>query len=189
VFILLLISLNTCSQYNFSEYYDHISEILNNCVPKYIEKNNFDEVNFDFGYNTENGIKLKNLRIYIYFNYGYYYDKNLFPKENEEKLINELYNIFSKEAVDEFKKEDLGIIRDYPFRVDFKKEHNYSDEEIDKIESELYLEIGIPKIKIDKDNGFGYIEIGGINGKEGITIDDIKNFFEKYFGEIKNIEI
>jgi hypothetical protein len=184
--ILLSCTRNTSKKTSFSEEYSLIYTALDNCIIKYIGENIITDINFDFGYNTNNVKELNLLRVYLYFDYGYYDDKNTINNIIENDIINELFNIFYEESNKVLKISDISIVKYYPFKIKFKKGGEYSKEEIELLKSNIYEKLGIPIFEIYEYYCEGYI---GVKGNDYLNIEEIKYYVGREFEIEDDIEI
>jgi hypothetical protein len=187
ILMALLIILISCTKNSsFSEEYNHIYTVLNNCIINYIGENIITDISFDFGYNINNVKELNLLRVYLYFDYGYYGDKHTINNIIENNIINELFNIFYEESNKVLKISNVSIEKYYPFKIKFKNSRKYSKEEIELLKSNIYKEIGIPIFEIYEYYCEGYI---GVKGNNYLNIEKIKYYAENKFAIEGDIEI
>jgi hypothetical protein len=187
--IILLIIQISCSKFTVkvadsSEIggYDHIYDVVSTCVAKYINENIITYIRFDFGHKEK---ELDLVRIYLEFDYGYYYDRDTINNTIEENIISDLFNIFHKESKI-LKISDLSIVKYYPFKIKFMNNKKFSKDEIEIFKGNIYKELGIPIFEFYESYCEGYI---AVKAEDYLNIEKIKEYAEKNF-EIKNdIEI
>jgi hypothetical protein len=159
ILMALLIILISCTKNtSFSEEYNHIYTVLNNCIINFIGENIIADISFDFGYNINNVKELNLLRVYLYFDYGYYGDENIINNIIENNIINELFNVFYEESKKVLKMSDISIEKYYPFKIRFKKSGEYSKEEIELLNEFYNRRIINERMALNSNNFIGRLD-------------------------------
>jgi hypothetical protein len=187
--VILLIIQTSCSKSTVKvvdsseiEGYDHIYDVISTCVTKHINENIIAYISFDFGHKDK---ELDMVRIYLEFDYGYYYDRDTINNTVEENIINDLFNIFHKESKI-LKISDLSIIKYYPFKIKFMNNKKFSKEETEIFKSNIYEELEIPIFEFYESYCEGYI---AVKADDYLNIEKIKEYAEKNFEIENDIEI